>query len=70
MPDVQTNGWAEWGKHVLAELERLNNVCDKLEDTLSQMTIEMTKLKMRATFYGSIGGIVFSIIAGLVIKNM
>jgi len=29
-PDENTNGWTEWGKHVLSELERLSKNIETL----------------------------------------
>jgi hypothetical protein len=50
MPDE--NGWAEWSKHVLFELERLNNIVinlnakiESLQEALSKITTNSNDLK-------------------------
>ena len=36
-----TNGWNEWGTHVIKELERLNEHCDKLDDKQEAIKVEI-----------------------------
>lgn len=39
----ETNGWNEWSRHVLAELERLNNELKSEHDTIDKNKDEMNK---------------------------
>jgi hypothetical protein len=50
------NGWNEWGKHVLRELERLNDCYDDLKTDVSNVRIEIAMLKIKAGVWGLIGG--------------
>lgn len=39
-----TNGWNEWSKHVLKELERLNNNDEHIKDVLTDIKGELYKI--------------------------
>ena len=41
MPD--TNGWGEWSKHVLLELERFGKQYDHLDNKISEFQLAQTK---------------------------
>ena len=71
--NTYTNGWAEWSKHVLLELERLNNHITNLEDKIDtmrtdidkrivQVDLELATLKTRFSMIGVIIGGSFVII--------
>ena len=68
---LNTDGWNEWGRHVLAELERLNNWCSKLDDKLvisreeikaevsklrTDVKSEIVLLKLKARIWYAVGG--------------
>jgi len=50
------NGWTEWKKHVLLELERLHVKSAEQNDVLLQIQIDIAKMKQfkqdRGTLYG------------------
>lgn len=50
------NGWIEYRQLVISELQRLNNSIEKIEATLSQNSIEISRLRIFSVLYGSIGG--------------
>lgn len=54
-------GWSEYGKHVLAELERLNENISKLTDAYNQESkkiwTEIATLKTKAGLWGLMGGV-------------
>lgn len=50
------NGWAEWSKHVLAELKRLNGCYEKLDKKLNVLVTEVAMLKIKAGVWGILGG--------------
>lgn len=60
------NGWREWSKHVLKELERLNECyiamdkdfdekIDDLKRCVSEVKIEVARLKVKAGYWGAMG---------------
>ena len=44
MSDDKINGWAEWSRHVLAELTRLNDGQDKFQKDLEEVRLSIVKL--------------------------
>jgi hypothetical protein len=60
--DKSVNGWAEWSKYVLKELERLNDVFLRLETKVDRMSKDMAELRVRSGFlsgiYGMVGGLI------------
>lgn len=57
---MENDTWKEWSRHVLAELKRLSDKSDqldrKLDDRLTQLAIEIAKLKVKASVWGMLGG--------------
>ena len=53
-----TNGWDEWGKHVLAELERQNSLIEGVRISLNNLTTEVAMLKVKAGMWGFIAGVI------------
>ena len=56
--DKESNGWSEWGKHVLAELKRHNEWCNELAETQTSILVQISALKVKAGIWGVIGGAV------------
>jgi len=59
---TQLNGWNEWSKHVLFELQRLN-VCysslnKRVEDLSTTSKVDIAILKIKSGIWGAIGGLV------------
>ena len=54
----QPNGWNEWSRHVLAELERHNSLLMGLDEKLNAIRIELTTLKIKAGLWGMLAGAV------------
>ena len=50
------NGWREWSKYVLKELERNNADHEKILVQLNKMENEITALKVKAGIWGFVGG--------------
>jgi len=74
----QTNhddGWNIWGKHVLLEIERLNDADDKQELKIDSLIRDVTVLKTEAqlaaarkgAWYGAIVGGIVSIGVSLIL---
>lgn len=47
--------WAEWSKHVLRELERLNGVMEGMREEMGKMKTEVAMLKMKSGLWGAMG---------------
>lgn len=60
------NGWNEWSRHVLAELERLNGGYESINDQLRKIHIEIAMLKVKSGMWGALGGCVPVLIMALV----
>lgn len=45
MPGLESNnGWNEWSKYVLKELEKLGEICDSLSVEINGLNVELTKI--------------------------
>lgn len=66
--DSGRNGWEMWSKHVLAELERLNYCIESLRTEIHEVHIELANLQGKAMAWGAAGGMILSIIIGLIMK--
>lgn len=53
------DGWNEWSRHVLSELERINQQVEKLHDEVSRLRQDLavvrTELRLKAGIWGAIG---------------
>lgn len=61
------NGWHEWSRHVLSELERLNGNIEKLDVRLRTIEAELVALKVKSGIWGGMAG---AIVAALAIALM
>lgn len=50
------DGWNEWSRHVLAELERLSACYESLNINFNKLTTEVAMLKVKAGVWGLVGG--------------
>jgi len=57
------NGWNEWSRHVLAELERLNGCYEDINKTVNKIHIEIAMLKVKSGMWGAIGGCIPLVVA-------
>lgn len=55
-PDEHGNGWKEWSKYVLKELERLNTCYASTDRRLQQISVDIAMLKVKAGLWGAMGG--------------
>ena len=56
------NGWAEWSRYVLKELERLNKCYENLDTKIGKLSTQITILKMKSGMWGAIAGAVPTLI--------
>ena len=53
---MDDNSWNSWSKHVLKELERLSESYQDMQKELQKVSLEISLLKFKNTFWGAIGG--------------
>jgi len=53
---VIPNGWNQWSKHILAELERLNSCYKTLDEKVQQIREDIAMLKVKSGVWGIVGG--------------
>jgi len=56
MEEAKQNGWSEWGKYVLKELERLNDCYDEQGKLIQSMRVEIAMLKVKSGIWGLLAG--------------
>ena len=56
------NGWSEWSKYVLKELERLNDYQMAVSKKLDKLLIDTTIMKVKASLWGALAGVVPAIV--------
>ena len=64
------NGWAEWSRYVLKELESLNTKSDSLQKGMHQIRIDIATLKAKAAAWGAVTAVIVSGIIGIGLKAM
>jgi hypothetical protein len=62
----EPNGWNEWSKFVLKELERLNTCYNALDSKVSKIQTEIAMLKVKSGVWGAVAGIIAVVVAVLV----
>jgi len=74
IPDLplNNNGWGEWGKYVLKELERLNDCYEEQQKIMQQIQVEIVTLKVKSSIWGGIAGLIpsLSFLIYHLVKNM
>ena len=50
------NSWSEWSRHVLIELERLNDNITKIFERIEKTNLDIQALKIKAGVWGFIAG--------------
>jgi len=63
---TEHNGWTEWSRHVLKELERLNTCYESLSTKMGIMQTEIATLKERSSVWGGIAGTIAGIVVGII----
>jgi len=62
MPE-SPNGWNEWSKYVLKELERLNGCYEQIDKKVDKIEQEIAMLKVKSGVWGLVGGLIPVVIA-------
>ena len=58
--------WEEWGKHVLAELERLDKSNRECRNCVARLQTEVSNLKLKSGIWGVVGAAI-PILVGVLI---
>jgi len=66
---VEPDGWDEWGRHVLKELERLNDCYESVRKEMTRFGMEVATLKVKAGLWGAAGAAI-PVIAFLLIEEL
>jgi len=61
--NTKDNGWNEWSRHVLKELDRLNGCQGKIEKDIKKISVDIATLKVKAGVWGAIAGLIPSVLA-------
>lgn len=65
---IEENGWHESQKLVLSEIRRVSKWCEKLDDRMISVQIEIAQLKIKAGVWGLVGGLIpVAIAIGLIL---
>lgn len=59
------NGWGEYKRLVVHELERLNNKLEEMDDHVQKIDRDVLALKIRASVWGAVAGFAVSLIPAL-----
>lgn len=55
MPENELNGWDQWAKYVLHELERLDKCISSTKKEMTSVRIEIASLRVKAGVWGMAG---------------
>lgn len=50
------NGWDEWKRHVLRELERQGGKLDKIREDCTELKVSVATMRVKASLLGLIAG--------------
>ncbi len=53
-----SDSWRVWGKHVLLEIERLNEQQEKIFSMMNQLRMDVVRLKVKSGLWGALGGLI------------
>ena len=65
MPGAQIDGWSEYRRLVMQELERLGGELNGLKAELGRAHTEIATLKVKAGFWGAVAGAIPALGAAL-----
>ena len=62
---IERDGWNEWSKYVLKELERLNNCYEKLDGKVDLINSRVTNLYIKVAGIGAVSAILTTLVFSL-----
>jgi len=51
------NGWHEYQRHVLAELQRLDSTLQAVQSDVTEIRLHVAVLRSKAVTWGAVGGV-------------
>ena len=63
------NGWREWSRHVLKELDRLNTGYEKLDASIGSLREQLAMLRGKAMVWGALAGVVVTVVIRLLFAH-
>lgn len=67
--ETDNNGWSEWRKHVLLEIERINENLEKMSERHVELCLEVAKLKAYTAVWGAVGGAVITLVVAIIVAR-
>ena len=64
---MDDDGWTQWSKFVLKELERLNHCYEQIQKDITKVREDIAMLRVKAGVWGALAGLVPGIIAAVVL---
>jgi hypothetical protein len=64
----ETNGWMEYKRLVLQQLESLTDEVKELRDEVSRLRVDVGQLKVQAASWGAVAGIFAGLLMRLAFK--
>jgi hypothetical protein len=61
MTEIETDGWAEYKRRVLFQLDTLTDHMEKMETKLDDLRTSVTILKTKAGFIGGLAGLLVAV---------
>ena len=55
MPERDDNGWGEWRRHVLLQMEEHSKTLKEIKDEVKSMETEIALLKYKSSMWGAAG---------------
>ncbi|MEQ9072722.1 MAG: hypothetical protein RLP09_02635 [Sandaracinaceae bacterium] len=60
------NGWDEWRRHVLIELQRAHEERKSIKSELQKTQIEIARLQVKSSIWGGLTGTIVSLAAFII----
>ena len=64
---VEVNGWSEWSKFVLKELERLAEVCESMRKDIQAIRDDVVMLKTKTAMWGAMAGAIAGLVGSAIV---
>ena len=58
MNSQEPNGWNEWSRHVLKELERSDAGIQRLVAISNEIKVDIAMLKVKSSIWGAVAGLI------------
>ncbi len=68
-PPTNENGWSEWSKYVLKELERLNLCYRELNEKVDMVNTKLTMVQVKVAGIGAIASLITTLVV-LLLANV